>query len=60
MVGKKLFLLVDSTLDSSPVPDVATGNILVVERKDKLGGLVILEFSQSFSGPKPKGISFLY
>lgn len=50
----------DSTLDSSPVPDVATGNILVVERKDKLGALVILEFSQSLSGPKPKGISFLY
>lgn len=59
MVGKQLFLLVDSTLDSSPVPDEATGNILVVERKDKLGALVILEFSQSFSGPKPKGISFL-
>lgn len=56
MVRKQLFLLVDSTLDSSPAPDEATGSIWVVER-DKLGALVILQFSQSCSGPKPGGSS---
>lgn len=59
-VMKTTFSLVDSTLVCSPVLDKAMGNTLVVGRKDKLGALVGLEFSQSFYGPKPKGITFLY
>lgn len=53
---KTTFSLIDSTLVCSPVLHEAVGNTLVVGRKDKLGALAGLEFSQAFFGDTPKGI----
>ena len=57
-IMKTTFSLVDSTLVCSPVLDEATGNTLVVRRKDKLGALVGLSSVSLFLDPSLKAFLF--